>query len=227
MASVDVRPVGAQVERRLLDKANWGALFAGFFVGMGLLFLLLSLGAAIGLTSVDPRDFGAWRTAGIGVGIWGGLSAIAASFGSAWVAGRMSTSLDRVSGMLHGVVLWGLTWAVVLWLGAMLVSSAVGGAVRAAGTAMQSAATASGGQVTEQDAQQAAREAREEVAGAAGEAQQKVEEYVQVGAVAPWSVFLAALFTLLASAIGGAAGVPPRAKASEPVPARPVVPQRA
>src|SRR5512142_1942151 len=87
---------------RRLERVSWGALFAGFFVGVGSLFLLLSLGAAIGLTSVDARDLSSWKNMGIGVGVWGGISAIIASFFSAWVAGRMSTSPDRTAGVLHG-----------------------------------------------------------------------------------------------------------------------------
>jgi hypothetical protein len=58
-------------------------------VGIGTLFLLLSLGAAIGLSAVNPRDLGSWRSAGIGVGIWGPIAAIIASFLSAWVAARL------------------------------------------------------------------------------------------------------------------------------------------
>ncbi len=88
-----------------LDRASWGALFAGFFVGMGLLFLLLALGAAIGFTAVDPRDFSTWKSAGTGVGIWGGIAAIVASFFSAWVAGRLSASWTRLAGALHGIAL--------------------------------------------------------------------------------------------------------------------------
>jgi hypothetical protein len=272
---------------RKLDKVRWGALFAGFFVGIGVLFLLLSLGAAIGLTSVDPRDPGSWKAMGIGVGIWGGISAIVAAFCSAWVAARLSTATDRMGGMLHGVTLWGLTWAVGLWIGAIAVGGAVGGASRAAGAAAGAtggAASGSGVSATITDAavEQANAWLREngkpavprpqmeaamkDIAGNAmaelrrgrgpgealdhesvvgsiashtnlsrGDAEQlarQVEGQLQgqlqgasetagnVGQAAAsggkkgaWGAFLAALFTLAASALGGASGLPTHARA--------------
>lgn len=192
-----------------LDRASWSALFAGFFVGIGILFLLLSLGAAIGFSAVDPRNFESWRTAGIGVGIWGGISAIIASFFSAWVTGRLSSSWTRLAGVLHGVALWGLTWAVTMWFGAMLVGGVARTAANAAGQAAQSAAQS--GQVTPQDVQQGQQQLQQQ----AQQAQQQLQQNAQAvseaaesaGAKGAWGAFVAALFTLVASGIGGAAGV--------------------
>lgn len=279
--------VGSEISERRLDKVRWGALFAGFFVGIGALFLLLSLGAAIGLTSVDPRDLGSWRAMGIGVGIWGGICAIIAAFCSAWVAARLSTAADRTGGMLHGVTLWGLTWAVGLWVGAMAIGGAVGGAGRAAGAAAGATGDAASGSglsaavtntavdqanawlkengkpevprpqmeaavkdiagnamaqiragrspgealdhesvvgsiaqntnLSRADADQLARQvegqlqgALQGASGAAGDVGQAAASGGKRGA---WGAFLAALFTLAASALGGASGVPAHARA--------------
>jgi hypothetical protein len=272
---------------RRLDKVRWGALFAGFFVGIGVLFLLLSLGAAVGLTSVDPRDLGSWRAMGIGVGIWGGISAIVAAFCSAWVAARLSTATDRTGGMLHGVTLWGLTWAVGLWVGAMAIGGAVGGAGRAAGSAASAAGgVASGGglsaavtssavdqanawlqqngkpavprpqmeaamkdiagnamaqirsgrspgealdhesvvgsiatntNLSRADAEQLARQVEGQLQGALKGASDTAGNVGQAaasgGKKGAWGAFLAALFTLAASALGGASGLPAHARA--------------
>jgi len=202
----------AVVDRRgFLDRASWGALFAGFFVGMGILFLLLSLGAAVGFTSVDPRDVQSWRNAGLGVGIWGGISAIVASFLSAWVTSRLSHSWTRLGGVLHGVALWGLTWAVILWAGTMLVSRLAGAAASAAGTAAQSAAQAASGQ-NAPDLGQIQRQIEQRAQGMSQQAQQSAgqvsEGTERAGKAGAWGAFLTALFTMLASAAGGAAGVP-------------------
>lgn len=209
MVTTEVAAVtsGAEVTGKegFLDRASWGALFAGFFVGMGTLFLLLSLGAAVGFTAVDPRNFDSWKNAGIGVGVWGGVSAIIASFFSAWVAGRLSRSWTRMGGALHGIALWGLTWAVTLWLGAMLVGGVVRGAATVAGQAAQ------GSELSRQDVQQGAQraEAQAEQLGQqleqnAGEVSAAAEGAGKAGA---WGAFLAALFTMLASAAGGAAAI--------------------
>jgi hypothetical protein len=199
------------------DRASWGALFAGFFVGMGALFLLLTLGAAVGFTAVDPRDFDSWKTAGIGVGIWGGVSAIIASFVSAWVAGRLSSSWTRLGGVLHGIALWGLTWAVTMWMGAMLVGGTVRGAAGAAGQAAESAAQS--GQVSQQDVQQGQQAVQQRVEGARQELQRNATALSataeSAGKKGAWGAFLAALFTLLASAAGGAASVARRHAVSD------------
>ncbi|HYD43354.1 MAG TPA: hypothetical protein VEB43_21145 [Anaeromyxobacter sp.] len=228
MAEAETMVYGAA---RRLERVSWGALFAGFMVGVGVLFLLLSLGAAVGLTTVDARDLSSWKNMGIGVGIWGGISAIIASFFSAWVAGRLSTSPDRTAGMLHGAALWGLTWFVGLWMGA----AAITGAARAAGSAAQTAAQAGGQAAAQQPgaAQQALQGAQQEAQEAIGQAQaqggQIAESATTGGRAGAWGAFVAAVFTLVASGLGGAAGAAGRVKAiaeREPVSTRPLAPQR-
>jgi hypothetical protein len=213
------------------ERVSWGALFAGFMVGVGVLFLLLSLGAAVGLTSVDARDLSSWKNMGIGVGIWGGISAIIASFFSAWVTGRMSTAPDRTSGMLHGAALWGLTWFVGLWMGA----AALTGAARAAGSAAQTAAQAGGEAAAQQpgQAESAAQQAQQQAQQALGQAEANAGQIAQSaasgGRAGAWGAFLAAVFTLVASALGGASGAGRRMRAiaeHEPMPTRPLAPQR-
>ena len=65
----DTEIAWSQGVSRRLERVSWGALFAGFFVGVGILFLLLSLIAGIGLASVDARALSSWKNMGIGVGI--------------------------------------------------------------------------------------------------------------------------------------------------------------
>lgn len=226
MAAVEATLVHGAARR--LERVSWGALFAGFFVGVGSLFLLLSLGAAIGLTSVDARDLSSWKNMGIGVGVWGGVSAIIASFFSAWVAGRLSTSPDRTAGMLHGAALWGLTWFVGLWMGAAALGGAAAAAGNAAQTAAQSAAQSGAAQQAgpgaAQQAQQKAQSAMDQVQR---NAPQIAEGAASGGKAGAWGAFLAAVFTLLASGFGGAAGAAGRVKeiaAREPIAERPLTP---
>ena len=206
---------------RRLNGVSWGALLAGFFVGAGTLFLLLSLGAAVGLTSVDARHISSWKHMGIGVGIWGGISAIIASFFSAWVASRLSTAETRTGGILHGSALWGLTWAVGLCIGFLAVSGAVEGAAKVAGTAAESAAQAASGASSQErreaagalpSGQQLQQQAREKLDEAKQNAPEAGEAAASGGRKGAWGAFLAALFTLLASAAGGAMGIPERAR---------------
>jgi hypothetical protein len=272
---------------RVLDRVRWGALFAGFFVGLGSLVLLLLLGGAVGFTALDPRDLSSWKSLGIGAGIWAGISAIIASFFGAWVAARLSTAVDRGNGLLHGLALWGLAWAVGIWFSAMAVggavsgaASAVGGAASAAGGALAGSGVSASG-VVDQAAQQAnawlqehgkpavppaqmqaavqdilgkavanvrqgkspaqafdhasvvgsvarttnlsradadalANQLESQLQGAVQEGSQKAGEIGEAAAsgakAGTWGAFLAALFTMLAAMIGGATGVPERAR---------------
>lgn len=204
---------------RKLDRASWGALFAGFFVGIGTLFLLLSLGAAIGLSSVDPRELSSWKNMGLGVGIWGGISAIIASFFSAWVTARLSTAVDRTGGILHGLSLWGLTWAAGLVIGFMAVSGVVSGEAKAAGTAAQAGAQAASSASKEErraaaSALPSGKQLQAQTQGKLDEVKENAPDAAEAaasgGRKGAWGAFLATLFTMLASAGGGAMGIPDR-----------------
>lgn len=281
MATTTVSTGAAPAAPRALDRASWGALFAGFFVGVGTLFLLLSLGAAIGFTAIDPRDLGSWKTLGIGAGVWGGVAAIVAAFFSAWVAARLCTATDRAGGILHGVTLWGLTWAVALWVGAMAIGGAVSSAAGAAGAAGGALSQVSTSAITDEavqqanawlrqqgkpevpreqmqaamqavasdamarvrsgespaaalrqenvvaslaqhtnlsraDAEELAAQVRQQLQGALSGASENAPEVASAAASGAskgaWGAFAAALLTLLASALGGAFGIPARAR---------------
>jgi len=127
------------VEARVGERVSWGALFASVFVTAAVWMLLMLLGTAVGFSSFDPRSGGAWASLGKGVGIWGGIAAILSVFAGGWLASRLSASLSRALGVLHGVALWGFAFCVGLWLAFGLVTSVVGGAAQVAGTAAQAA----------------------------------------------------------------------------------------
>lgn len=85
---------------------SWGALFAGALVALMVMVLLNLLGVAIGAATMEV---GVAQTGfGIGAGIWWGVSLLLGLFAGGWVAGRLSNSIDRGEGILHGVVTWSL-----------------------------------------------------------------------------------------------------------------------
>lgn len=200
-----------------LDRPSWGAILAGFFVGVGTLFLLLSLGAAIGLTSVSPGEFYSWKHMGMGVGIWGGISSIIASFLSAWTVSRVSaTASDKTGGALHGTILWGLTLAVGLGIGSLAVASAVNrSGARAASQLDREASSAPAtrgdpaGAVLAPELQQRGQDGLRQEQGNTTRLDEAVAADVRKGA---WGTFLVALLTLIASAAGGALGAQDRVR---------------
>jgi hypothetical protein len=222
----------------LLHRVSWGALFAGFFFGLGIFMLLLALGAGIGLAAFDPRDMQSLQGVGVGFGIWGVIAGIIAAFLGSWLAARLSASDTRLAGMLHGGALWGFTLIAGVWIATMAVARTAATAAEAAGGAAQAAGQAAGGAASDprarRDMEQQAREAQGKVENLAQQAQAKAPEAAdaakKAGTAGSWAFFLYGLLTLAASMLGGRAGVPEErvvTGATEPLPAHTPSPQRA
>ena len=132
-------------------KVSWGSIFAGVVTALGLWALLYSFGLALGLSSINPQDAGSAKSSGIFTGIWGLISPLIALFVGGIVAGRCAGVQTKASGGIHGMVMWGLTTLVGIWLIGNLVSSLAGGlfsvgksAVQATGSAVSAGASQSG-----------------------------------------------------------------------------------
>jgi hypothetical protein len=125
---------------------EWGAVFAGALTAAALSFVLLTFGAAIGLSMVSP-----WPSSGVSARTFSALTVfwtvaqqIGAFLAGGYVAGRMRSrwadlNPDEVEfrdGM-HGA----LVWALGIVIGAMLIFTAAGAATRAATDAVTKAAS--------------------------------------------------------------------------------------
>ena len=125
---------------------EWGAVFAGALTAAALSFVLLTFGAAIGLSMVSP-----WPSSGVSARTFSALAVfwtvaqqIGAFLAGGYVAGRMRArwadlNADEVEfrdGM-HGA----LVWALGIVIGAMLIFTAAGAATRAATDAVTKAAS--------------------------------------------------------------------------------------
>lgn len=132
-------------------RISWGAVIAGVIIVLIVQLLLSLLGVGIGASSIDPTQNEGTpeaSTFGIGAGLWWVICSLVAVFAGAWVAGRLAGMPDRTDGALHGLVAWGLSMLLVLYLLTTTVSSLIGGAFGIVGSAMQAAgqgAVAAGG----------------------------------------------------------------------------------
>src|SRR6187200_756770 len=113
---------------------EWGAVIAGAFLAAAISFVLLTFGAAIGLSAVSP-----WPNSGASAKVvasiavfWAMAQQIGAFMAGGYVAGRMRSrwhetghEADFRDG-LHG----GLVWAVGVVIGAALFLSTAGGAAK-------------------------------------------------------------------------------------------------
>ncbi|EPX58816.1 hypothetical protein D187_003531 [Cystobacter fuscus DSM 2262] len=123
-------------------NVRWGAIFAGTVTALGLWALLYTLGLALGLSSINPADAGSAKSSGVFTGIWGLLSPLIALFVGGIVAGRGAGVMSRSSGGMHGLVMWGLTTLVGIWLLSNVVSSVAGGLFSVGKTAVQATGAA-------------------------------------------------------------------------------------
>ena len=131
----------------MLKRISWGAIFAGAVVAVvvGLLLNLLGLGIGLSTFEVGPDDTA--KGFSIVQAIWFVISSLASLFAGGWVAGHLAGLPRRVDGALHGLVAWGLTTLLTVYLvssgvGAILggVTSLVGSGLSAAGSGIAAVA---------------------------------------------------------------------------------------
>lgn len=119
-----------------ISRVSWGAIFAGTVAALVVQLTLSILGIGIGLAGINPASSGAQDAASLSLaaGIWWIVSGIIASLAGGYVAGRFCDRRATSKAGYHGLMSWGLTTLVVVFL----LSSAVGGVVSGAFGAMTS-----------------------------------------------------------------------------------------
>jgi hypothetical protein len=134
---------GAHIHQRI----SWGAIFGGVILAVVLQLLMSTLGAGIGLGTVNVNagttpDAG---NLGIGAGVWWVISScIALLFGgyaAAWLAGIER----RFDGVLHGLITWGLATLLTIYL----LTSAIGGVIGGSFSALGSVTSAAGSGISD------------------------------------------------------------------------------
>ncbi len=215
----------------VVRRISWGAVFAGVTMALVVQVLLAMLGAGIGLATLDPAGEGSPEAGAFGTGaaVWWVASMLVAFFIGGWVAGRMAGLPTASDGRLHGLLAWGLTTLLMLYLLTSTVGGVIGGAFNlmgsVAGQGAQAAASVGEravGPLVDR-AKEVAREAGVEVdAAPRGEApmsaQQKAEaahkgreaadRAANAGAQAGIWGFVALALAAIAAAIGGTVGRP-------------------
>ena len=108
------------------NRVSWGAIIAGTAVALAVQVLLMLLGTAIGMATINPASE-ANPMDGIATGglIWGTISSIIAMFIGGWVSGRLSNGNPK-DGLMHCVMVWALS--------TLLITTAMGRVVTGVGT---------------------------------------------------------------------------------------------
>jgi len=116
-------------------RLSWGAIFAGVVIAVAVQLVLGILGAGIGLTMVDPVE-GTTPGAtgfGIGAGLFWLITTIVALGAGGYAAARVAGVHERFDALVHGLVVWGVTLILTLYLLTSAVGGIIGGAFRTVG----------------------------------------------------------------------------------------------
>jgi hypothetical protein len=124
---------------------SWGAVFGGAVAALALWAMLYALGLALGLSALDPDNPGSLRSSGIFTGIWGLVAPLVALFVGGMIAGAAARVTSKTGGVVHGVVMWGLTTVVGAWGVVAVLTTVVQGVASVGGAAV----TASAGAMTQ------------------------------------------------------------------------------
>ena len=149
-------------------RVSWNALFAGVVMVVAIQLLLSLLGAAIGLGTVNVNAGSTLNASsfGIGAGLWWVISSIVALFAGGYIAAWLAGIEIRFDGILHGLVAWGISTALTIYL----LTSAIGGIIGGGFSAIGGAASAVGG---------SAKDAAAPIAKAAGISPDMVQQQAQ------------------------------------------------
>jgi polyhydroxyalkanoate synthesis regulator phasin len=104
-----------------LVRLSWGAIIAGVIIALVTQMALNILGIAVGMNTISPQpspdeDVVEPETFGTGAMIWIAVSSLLALFFGGWLAARFSGTPNELDGILHGVMVWGLTTIITVFL---------------------------------------------------------------------------------------------------------------
>ena len=103
----------------MMRRISWGAIIAGVVIVLILQMTLGVLGVGVGALAAGP---GMAEELAIGGMIWWIVTALIALFAGGWAAGYLAGVRERLDGVLHGIVTWGLATI----LGVFLLATAMG-----------------------------------------------------------------------------------------------------
>lgn len=141
LAPIDETRLGKSATR-----LSWGSVFAGVVIAVAVQLVLGILGAGIGLTMVDPVEGTTPGAAGfgIGAGLYWLITTIVALGAGGYAAARVAGVHERFDALVHGLVVWGVTLILTLYLLTSAVGGIIGGAFRTVGAVAGTAGSAVG-----------------------------------------------------------------------------------
>ena len=122
-------------------RISWAAIIAGVILVIATQLLLSMIGIGVGLGMVDPTAGGTPGAGnfGIGAGVWWLVSSLIALAFGAYAASWLAGLDNRFSGVLHGLVIWGISTLLTFYLLTSAVGGLIGGAFSVVGSGLSAA----------------------------------------------------------------------------------------
>jgi len=114
----------------LINRASWGAVFAGVVLALVTQLILNLIGVGIGASTLDPAGTASPSAAtfSAGAGLWWVLSGIIAALVGGYTAGRLAGQPSKASGGWHGLTAWALATLVIFAMLTTAIGAIAGGA---------------------------------------------------------------------------------------------------
>ena len=141
-----VSPIDEMRVGKTPTRLSWGSIFAGVVIAVAVQLVLGILGTGIGLTMVDPVEGTTPGAAGfgIGAGIYWLITTVVALGAGGYAAARVAGVHERFDALVHGLVVWGVTLILTLYLLTSAVGGIIGGAFRTVGAVAGAAGSSVG-----------------------------------------------------------------------------------
>jgi hypothetical protein len=97
------------------SRVSWGSIFAGAAVALAIYFLLAVLGTALGLSVTNALGE---HTLGMASAIYAVVVLLFSFFLGGYVTTQVAVGENRAEAVVHGVVMWAVLFAALLWLAA-------------------------------------------------------------------------------------------------------------
>lgn len=131
-------------------RVDWSAIFAGLVLAIITQVLLTLLGLSLGLgLAPEAVESGQAGGLGIGAGVWWFITALISLYVGASIAAKMSTSVTRHEGALHGVIMWALSAIVMILLAVTAIGRLISGSVAMVTSGVSAAASGATGTIAE------------------------------------------------------------------------------
>src|SRR3981081_588145 len=133
----------------MLNQVSWGAVFAGATIALVVQIILNMVGISVGLSTSDiaAGDAPSAGSLSVGAGIWWVVSGMVAAAIGGYIAGRLSGKASQSTTAYHGLIAWAVSTLTVVYLLSSAASGLIGGTVSTASSALGGAGKAIGGAV--------------------------------------------------------------------------------